>query len=125
MRLLSGRRWFRSAVSKGSIGCSGRRSGGGFGLGMGVVFIVPSTRTRLQRIKQLCESQKCAAIDHRLLGGSDTGANNFVEHPGRNTPSGVVGKLHVDKVPLAASATENLQFLTEQRMIQIENFCDL
>jgi len=89
---------------------------------MGVV-IVPSTPTRRNRIKQLSEPQERTALDHWLLGRRDTGANDFVEHPRRDTPSRVVGKFHIEEVPLTASATKHFEFLTEQRMMGIENLC--
>jgi len=92
---------------------------------MRVVVILPSTRIGLKGIKQLSEPQERGTIDRWVLGSPDTGANDFVEHPGRHTPSGVVGEFHIDDVALTASATKDLQLLTEQRMIGIEYFCDL
>jgi hypothetical protein len=115
-------RWFRSADSNGSTGCSGRRGGDTFGLGTRVV-IVPSWRFPSNRIKQLRKPQERAAINYWLLSVSDSGANDFVEHPGRHTPSGVVRELHIKEVALTARATEDLQLPTEQRMIRIEDFC--
>ena len=90
---------------------------------MRVVVILPSTRTCLKGIKQLSELKQRGTIDYWVLGSPDIGANDFVEHPGRDTPSRVVGKSHIDDVALTASATENLKLLTEQRMMGIENFC--
>ena len=77
----------------------------------------------MNRIKQLSEPQERTAIDRWLLGSPDTRANDFVEHPGGDTPSRVVGKSHIDDVALTARTAENLQLLTEQRMVGIENLC--
>ncbi|MEI6297676.1 MAG: hypothetical protein WCO84_08650 [bacterium] len=58
-----------------------------------------------------------------MRGITDARANEFIEHPSRDAPGAVVGKFDINDVTLTASATEDLQFLTEQRMIGIENLC--
>jgi len=95
------------------------------GLETGVVVIVPSTQTLPDRIKQLSEPQERITIDRWLLGIPDTRANDFVEHPSRYAPGRVVGKPYIDQIALTARTTENLQLLTEQRMVRIKNFCGL
>src|SRR6266851_6210929 len=122
-RLISGMRWFRSAESNGRTGCNGRGGGGGLGLETGVVVIVPSTRTLLNGIKQLSEPQECATIDRWLFGRPDTRANDFVEHPSRYAPGRVVRESYIDHVALTARTSENIQLLTEQRMVGVENSC--
>ena len=87
----------------------------------GVRFITLSTQTLLSGIKQLSEPQERIPIDRRLLGSPNTRTNDFVEHPSWHAPGRSVGQSYVDDVALTPRAAENLQFLTEQRMVGVEN----
>ena len=88
-----------------------------------VIVIISSTRTLLKGIKQPSESPERTTIHRWLFGSPDTGANDFVEHPGRYAPGRVVGKPYIDQVALTARTPENLQLVTEQRMVGVKNSC--
>jgi hypothetical protein len=70
----------------------------------------------------LSQAQQRPAIHRRPLGTSNSGADNFIKHPRRNTASRLVGEPDIYNIPLAASGTKDLELLSEKGMVWIENF---
>jgi len=123
VRFASGIRWGHAAASNGSIGCDRWGDGVGWVLGTGFVFILSNTPTRLERIKQLSQAKKGTTVNRWVVGGPNRRADDFIEHPTRDAPSRPVREHHVNQITLTTRTAKNLQFLAEQGMVRVEDFC--
>ncbi len=118
-------RWVCSADSNGRTGCDCRGGGDGLRLRTGVVVIVLSTLTLLKGIKQLSEPHEGPAINHWSFSCPDSRANDFVKHPSRYAPGCIVLESYINQIALPSRTAENIQFLTEERMVGVQNRCAL
>ena len=62
-------------------------------------LMLPNTLALQLAIKQLSQPQQRAAINRRLIRGSDPGANDFIKHPCRNAARRVIWHSDIDDVP--------------------------
>jgi hypothetical protein len=70
----------------------------------------------------MSQAQQRSAIHRGQLGTSNSGADNFIKHPRRNTASRLVRKPDIYNSPFAASGTKDLELLSEKGMVRIEKF---
>lgn len=76
----------------------------------------------LMLFKQDGQLNKSGALYQRLVSRFYSSTNHRIEHPRGHAAGRLIGKPHVDHVPLAASRTEGFAVLAEKRMVWIEDF---
>lgn len=83
-------------------------------------LMLPITAALGLAIKQCSQPQQCAAINRRLVRGSDTGAHRLIKHPCGNTARRGVRHPDIDDVLQPAGSTAHFDVLPEKRMIRVE-----
>lgn len=92
------------------------------GTDVGVALMRRTTTVLALGIKQRRQLQQRLRINHRLCGRPQGGAQDFVEHPPRNTAHRRVGQTDQHLITLmTGTAAQHLKFATKQGVMHVMN----